>query len=105
MAFDAINIYDLIAADEKLFEQAIRTFTSINDDIEDFLKNSAIGFAKRKQAVTYLVFKDKVLVGYFTVAVKTFEIKESYISKTVGKKLERVVNLMKIIIATGLQQF
>lgn len=29
MEFDVINIYDLIAADEKLFEQATKSFTSI----------------------------------------------------------------------------
>lgn len=93
MAFDIINIYDIIASDEKLFEQTVKNFTSINDDIQDFILNSAIGFAKRKQAVTYLVFKQGVFVGYFTIAVKTFEIKQSYISKTMRKKLQRVCQL------------
>ena len=93
MAFDVVNIYDILSIDESLFSQTVESFTSINDDIESFLKENAVGFAKRKQAVTYLVFKDRILVGYFTIATKTFEIKASYISKTVAKKLERVCQL------------
>ena len=93
MAFEVINIYDVLAVGESYFEQIVKSFTSINEDIQDFLQNSAIGFAKRKQAVTYLVFKDSFLAGYFTIAVKTFEIKQSYISKTISKKLQRVCQL------------
>ena len=90
MALDVINVYDIIAVDERFFEKAVSTFTSINSDIEEFVKSSAVEFAKRKQAVTYLVFKEKILAGYFTIAIKTFEIKGTYISKTMGKKLQRV---------------
>lgn len=93
MSFDVINIYDILAIDESIFANSVKNFVSINSDIEDFLKNSAVGFAKRKQAVTYLVYKEKILVGYFAIAVKTFEIKESYISKTMCKKLQRVCQL------------
>ena len=85
MSFDVVNIYDVLSLDENLFFQTVKSFTSINEDIETFLKESAVGFAKRKQAVTYLVFNNKVLVGYFTIATKTFEIKASYISKTMAK--------------------
>ncbi len=93
MSFDVVNIYDLLYVDENLFFQTVKSFTSINEDIETFLKESAVGFAKRKQAVTYLVFSNKVLAGYFTIATKTFEIKASYVSKTMAKKLERVCHL------------
>ena len=93
MSFDVVNIYDILSVDENIFSQSVKSFTSINEDIETFLKESAVGFAKRKQAVTYLVFKEKVLTGYFTIATKTFEIKASYISKTMSKKLERVCQL------------
>ncbi|HAC32740.1 MAG: GNAT family acetyltransferase [Treponema sp.] len=93
MSFDVVNIYDILSVDENIFVKSVKSFTSVNEDIENFLKESAIGFAKRKQAVTYLVFKDKALAGYFTIATKTFEIKASYISKTMSKKLERVCQL------------
>ncbi len=88
MSFDVVNIYDFISVGEALFEQVAKTFSSINNDIECFLKSNALEFAKRKQAVTYLVFKEKILVGYFTIAVKTFEIKESYIENDMQKVAE-----------------
>lgn len=79
-----------MALNEDYFKSAVSSFTSTNQDIQDFLKENAVGFAKRKQAVTYLVFNEQELAGYFTIAVKTFEIKQSYISKTMCKKLERI---------------
>lgn len=53
----------------------------VNTDIEDFLHNKAILFSNQGLAKTHLVFasykKEAVLVGYFTLASKTFFIKRS----------------------------
>ncbi len=48
MSFDVVNIYDFISAGEDLFEQVVKTFSSINNDIECFLKSNALEFAKRR---------------------------------------------------------
>lgn len=49
----------------------------INKDIEIFLKNSAVDFAKKHQAVSYLVFSKQngAFLGYFSLAIKTIAIK------------------------------
>lgn len=90
MDLQVINIYDVLNVGESNFRNLIENFTSINPDIQDFLLNRAIEFAKLKQAVTYLVMREEKLAGYFTLAVKTFEIKSSYISRTMAKRISRV---------------
>lgn len=42
MSFDVVNIYDILSVDENI---SVKSFTSVNEDIENFLKESAIGFA------------------------------------------------------------
>lgn len=53
----------------------------LNEDIEDFLHNKALVFAKQGLAKTHLVFAsykgDTVLVGYFALANKTLFIRRS----------------------------
>lgn len=93
MNLKIINIYDILNIGESYFRSVVECFSSINPDIQDFLFNRAVEFAKLKQAVTYLVMSDEKLAGYFTLAVKTFEIKSTYISKTMSKKLSRVCAL------------
>lgn len=68
---------------------------SLNKDIEVFLKNNAIQFAKEKKSITYLVFnmKDGVLLGYFTLAHKTIEVPQSRLSKTKRRVIERYAQL------------
>lgn len=63
-----------------------------NPDVEHFLRNNAIDFAKRNQSVTYLVFStvDGTFLGYFTIAIKAITIKIEQISNTVSKKLARI---------------
>lgn len=71
-----------------------------NADVERFLKHSAIPFAKQGIAKTHLVMASYenrwVLVGYFTLAAKTFSIKRSKkLSANLRsriKKFARVIN-------------
>ena len=64
----------------------------INKDIEDFLKNSAVNFAKKHQAISYLVFSQRngAFLGYFALAIKTISVKAQNISKTIQRKLSRM---------------
>jgi len=69
----------------------------LNDDVEDFLKEKAIVFAKQGWAATHLVFasykSETVLVGYYTLASKYITISKNNIhSKTLQKRIHRFAN-------------
>lgn len=75
-----INLRDILL-DESLGESTAKSILStfscpLNPDVEHFLKNVAIEFAKQSISSTYLImalFKNEyVLVGYFTLANKVF---------------------------------
>ena len=65
-----------------------------NPDIERFLKKSAVEFTKKQQSVTYFVITNSnplLFAGYFTLAIKPFEVGVSDIpSNTWRRKIERV---------------
>lgn len=59
-----------------------------NSEIEHFLKNNAIEFAKRKMSITYLVFNENVeLAAYFTLTHKSTKIEPKILSNTQCRKL------------------
>lgn len=93
--FTVISIYEFLGSDEgeKIFGILAGSFSSKNSEIESFFKYSALDFAKRKQAVTYLIFKGKAFVAYFSLALKTLAIDNNLISKTTAKKLARLCTL------------
>ncbi len=68
---------------------------SLNKDVESFLKKSAVDFAKKHQAVSYLVFSQKngAFLGYFSLAIKTISVKAQNVSRTVQRKLSRMSTL------------
>lgn len=65
----------------------------INEDIEYFLKSKSIEFEKQSIAATQLVFtsfkSNVVLIGYYTLATKAFNISKMSISKKLIKKLNK----------------
>lgn len=66
----------------------------INPDVENFLKHTAIEFAKQGISSTYLVmasYKNKyVLVGYYTLSNKFFCLdKEAFPSKSLRKRIAK----------------
>jgi hypothetical protein len=67
----------------------------LNKDVESFLKKSAVDFAKKHQAVSYLVFSQKngAFLGYFSLAIKTISVKAQNVSRTVQRKLSRMSTL------------
>lgn len=59
-----------------------------NSEIENFLHNNAIEFARRKMSITYLIFnEDQHLIGYFTLTHKSSVIDNNILSNTSRKKL------------------
>ena len=92
------NIQDYLSISEdgfgeKELEDLLSEFSCIkNPDVERFLKNNAIEFAKKHQSVTYLVFSnlDAELLGYFTLAIKPISVKAERFSNTIKRKIARV---------------
>ena len=100
--FFYINIRDYLALgnDEKAGEPMLARVLSgfscpKNPDVERFLKNSAVEFAKKSQSVTYLVFsvESKELLGYFTLALKPLTVRGKTVSNTTKRKLLRISEL------------
>ena len=66
-----------------------------NDEIQTFLKDKAIEFAKKKLSITYLVNDSETgdLLGYFTLAHKVLEVPALGLSNTVRRKMSRYSTL------------
>lgn len=61
-----------------------------NPEIEGFIKQNAIEFAKRKMSITHLVLDDKgLLAAYFTLTHKPSTVGANILSNTEYKKLSR----------------
>lgn len=65
----------------------------LNKDVEDFIHNKAILFAKQHIAMTFLVFYEQnnqlLLIGYYTLTNKFVPISESSLSKTMLKRISK----------------
>lgn len=87
-----VNIFDMI---QSIGEEATKSLfsdfsCSKNPEIENFLKCSALEFAKKKMSVTYLVIdENSALVAYFTLAHKAVQIPNDNLSNSLRKKLNR----------------
>ncbi len=82
--------------DKKLGEDKLVKLLSefscpLNSDVERFLKQQSIEFAKKHQAVTYLVLslEDAELLGYFSITIKPLAVKAEPFSNTARRKLAR----------------
>lgn len=87
------NILDMIQdGGEAETQKDLSTFSCPrNTEIESFIHNRAIDFAKRKLSITYLVTdaEDGAILGYFTLAHKALEISASALSKSATKRISR----------------
>lgn len=96
--FEVINILDMIeSVGEDVTKSILSEFScSRNKEIERFVRQNAIEFAKKKMSVTYLVYDENVsLAAIFTLAHKALEISDVGLSETVRKKLRRFSTLDK----------
>ena len=82
---------------EDKIRNQIKTFSSKDNDIEDFLINKSIFFEKISISTTYLVFDvNRNLVGYFSIANRSLTIQ--------SEEFERLSNtLQKKLIKSGTQ--
>ncbi len=98
MDFKVVNIIDLISSvGEEEVRSALSEFEcSRNVEIETFLKNNAIDFAKRKISVTHLILDNEgQIAAYFTLTHKPANISAAGLSKSAIKTLSRYAVLDK----------
>ena len=101
--FIVLNIREYLASEDKRLGedklvQLLSEFSCpLNPDVERFLKQQAIEFAKKQQAVTYLVLslEDAELLGYFSITIKPLVVKAEPFSNTVKRKLARFSEIDK----------
>jgi hypothetical protein len=75
----------------------IAAFSSMNEDVESFLKNKAADFDKRDMGRTYLMFDDTGnLVAYFTLALKSVVFGND-VSNTLKKKIHGATSDIKSV--------
>lgn len=102
MKISVTNIRDMLADDqEELVKAYIGTYSCevekdgikkpLNPDIQKFLNDNAIQFARMKTGITYLVVdeEDGALLGFFSLAHKPLEISADGISRRVKDKVKR----------------
>lgn len=101
--FIVLNIREYIDSEDKRLGkdklvQILSEFSCpLNPDVERFLKLQAIEFAKKHQAVTYLVLslEDAELLGYFSITIKPLVVKAESFSNTAKRKLARFSGIDK----------
>ena len=93
--FVQVNLAEMIS---EIGEDRVKAILSdfscpLNKDVEFYIRDKAIVFAKQGWAATHLVFasyKDTlVLVGYFTLVTKVIMIYKANMSKTLQKKISK----------------
>jgi hypothetical protein len=83
--------------EDKLIQLLSEFSCPLNPDVERFLKQQSIEFAKKHQAVTYLVMSlaDAELLGYFSITIKPLVVKAEPFSNTIKRKLARFSEINK----------
>lgn len=101
--YTQINLKDMI---EELGEDRTKTILAgfscpLNGDVEFFLKKKSIEFMKQGLASTTLVFvsykEEPKLVGYYSLANKTINIKRDKLSKSLVKRLNKFCQYNSIL--------
>lgn len=95
--YSTVNILDMINA---IGEDALTDILSDflcpkNQEIESFVRNKAIDFAKRKISITYFVINNSngEIISIFALTHKAVDIDKNILSKTAKKKLSRFAQL------------
>ncbi len=91
MKIEAYNILEMIdkLGEENVSEMLLSFSCPKNPEIENFLHQKAIMFAKRRISITYLVFNETMrFIGYFTLTHKAISVPVDSVSKTLAKKLK-----------------
>ena len=87
------NILDMLDTyGEEVCQEILSSFSCpLNKDVEDFIRNKAISFAKQRIAITFLVFsKEKgQLIGYYTLVNRFVIVAGDMLSQTMQKKISK----------------
>ena len=94
---DITNVLDFIdSGRENVLHERLSKFScGLNQEIENFIRNKAIDFAKRSLSITYLVtdLDDGQILGYFALTHKSIVFNDADLSNTARKKLARYSRL------------
>ena len=97
MSLAVENILGIIDRDgEEELALDLSSFScGVNDEIQTFLTDKAIEFARKKMSITYLVSDDEdgELLGYFTLAHKVLEVPAAGLSNNVKRRMSRYARL------------
>lgn len=98
--YSTVNILDMINA---IGEDALTSILSDfscpkNQEIETFVRDKAIDFAKRKISITYFVVDNSngEIISIFALTHKALDINSNFLSETSKKKLNRFAQLDEI---------
>ena len=93
MRIKVTNILDSLdlLGEENLKLELSRFVSAKNPNIEEFIKEKAIAFAKGKLSITYILsdMEDGAILGYFTLTHKSLMVSSEKLSKTAQKRLMR----------------
>ena len=106
--YTVANILDLLETiGEDKVNFALSEFScSRNMEIEDFVHNNAIDFAKKKMSITHLVFDEQGQIeAFFTLTHKPSTVGDGLLSRTGQKKLSRHARLDPEIHAYSVSAF
>lgn len=83
------------AIGEEELQQLLSDFSCPkNQEIQHFVRENAIEFAKRKMSITYLVVdKESRIVGIFTLTHKAVQVLNGELTNTARKKIQRHAHL------------
>ena len=92
MNYIVMNLLEMLDTyGEEGLESFLSNFTCpLNQDVESFIRDKAINFAKQRVVMTYLVFSDEQIpefAGYFALANKFVSIMGEALSKTMQKRI------------------
>lgn len=90
--FEVINILDMIEAiGETELKECLSDFSCpFNLEIEKFITNNAIDFARKKLSITYFIVNENgKIIAIFTLAHKTVEIGDTNLSNAKRRKISR----------------
>ena len=97
MQIKIVNILDEIETfGEEVLKSILLKFVSEkNAEIEEFIRDKAIDFAKQKLSITYLVIDTDsgLILGYFTLTHKSVILNSDGLSRTFQKKLAKYSRL------------
>ena len=97
MQIKIVNILDEIETfGEEVLKSILSKFVSEkNAEIEEFIRDKAIDFAKQKLSITYLVIDTDsgLILGYFTLTHKSVILNSDGLSRTFQKKLAKYSRL------------